>query len=73
MNYALIFAGGVGRRMHTNGTPKQFLNVFGKPIIAYTLEHFQNNNNVDKIVVVCVETHIKVLKDILKIYIYYTC
>ena len=29
MNYALILAGGVGKRMRTSGMPKQFLSVFG--------------------------------------------
>ena len=38
MNYAIILAGGVGQRMRTSGLPKQFLTVFGKPIIIYTLE-----------------------------------
>lgn len=38
MNYALIFAGGVGQRMNTVSLPKQFLNVHGKPIIVHTIE-----------------------------------
>ncbi|NBI70815.1 hypothetical protein D3Z50_07045, partial [Clostridiaceae bacterium] len=37
MNYALILAGGVGQRMRNSGMPKQFLEVFGKPVIVYTL------------------------------------
>ena len=68
MNYALIFAGGVGERMHTNGVPKQFLEVFGKPIICYTLEHFQKHKNIDEIVVVCVESHIKLMSNLIKHY-----
>ena len=43
MNIAVIFAGGVGKRMNTNGTPKQFLCVHGKPILIFTLEKFENN------------------------------
>lgn len=65
MNYVLIFAGGVGKRMHTQGVPKQFLEVFGKPIIVYTIEHFQRHNEIDNIVVVCVSSHIKLMESLI--------
>lgn len=52
MNIALIFAGGVGSRMNTKAKPKQFLDLHGKPIIVYTIEHFQNHTDIDGIVVV---------------------
>lgn len=55
MNIAVIFAGGVGKRMKTNGIPKQFLEVYGKPILIYTLEKFENNQDIDAIVVSCLE------------------
>jgi 2-C-methyl-D-erythritol 4-phosphate cytidylyltransferase len=55
MNYAVIFAGGVGRRMNNGALPKQFLEVHGKPIIIYTLEKFERDANIDGIVVVCVQ------------------
>lgn len=55
MNIAVIFAGGVGSRMRTKGTPKQFLDVYGKPIIIYTLEKFEHNKNIDAIVIACIE------------------
>ena len=42
MNYVIIIAGGVGSRLGAR-VPKQFVKVLGKPIIAYTLEHFQNH------------------------------
>lgn len=58
MNIAVIFAGGVGKRMRTNGVPKQFLEVYGKPIIIYTLEKFENNNNIDAIIISCLEEKI---------------
>lgn len=54
MNVALIFAGGTGQRMHNTATPKQFLELYGKPIIVYTLEIFQHHSEIDKIVVPCV-------------------
>lgn len=51
MNIAVIFAGGVGSRMHSKEKPKQFLEIFGRPIIIHTLEHFQNNELIDAIVI----------------------
>ncbi len=58
MNIAVIFAGGVGKRMNPNGIPKQFLLVNDKPIIIYTLEKFQNNPHIDAIVISCVAEYI---------------
>ncbi len=57
-NIALIFAGGVGKRMNNSDVPKQFIEVNGKPIIIHTLEHFQNNEKIDEICVVCLEDYI---------------
>ena len=54
MNIALIIAGGKGQRMQQE-IPKQFLNVNDKPIIIYTLEHFQKHPEIDAIEVVCLE------------------
>ncbi|MDR2899674.1 MAG: 2-C-methyl-D-erythritol 4-phosphate cytidylyltransferase, partial [Clostridiales bacterium] len=54
MNIALIMAGGVGERTHQD-IPKQFLNVFDKPVIIYTLEAFQQHPDVDGIIVSCIE------------------
>lgn len=51
MNIALIIAGGVGERMKQN-IPKQFLCVFNKPIIVYTMEVFQRCNEIDSIIAV---------------------
>ena len=68
MNSAVIFAGGVGSRMHTKGMPKQFLKVHGKPIIVYTIEHFQNHPDIDRIVVVCVETHLDYMQKLVELY-----
>lgn len=64
---ALIFAGGVGARMHSEDIPKQFLEVEGIPIIIRTMEHFSRHEMVDNIVVVCLEGWIEELKrDIVK-------
>ena len=62
MNYALIFAGGTGQRMNTKTRPKQFLELYGKPIILYTIEAFENHPAIDGIVVVCLEDWISFLK-----------
>lgn len=55
MNIGVIFAGGVGSRMHSKERPKQFLEISNKPIIVHTIEHFENNECIDAVVVVCVE------------------
>ena len=49
---AIIIAGGSGHRMGQD-IPKQFINVYDKPIIIYTLESFQRHPMVDAIEVVC--------------------
>ncbi len=49
MNIAIIFAGGTGQRFSKDNLPKQFVEVFGKPIIVHTLEIFQKHNEIDKI------------------------
>jgi len=46
-----LIAAGVGARMGQD-VPKQFLNVFDKPVIVYTMERFQKNPEIDAIVVV---------------------
>ncbi|MBQ0042957.1 MAG: 2-C-methyl-D-erythritol 4-phosphate cytidylyltransferase [Lachnospiraceae bacterium] len=54
MNIAMLIAGGSGARMGQD-IPKQFLNVYDRPVIIYTLEAFQNHPNIDAIMVVCVK------------------
>lgn len=54
MNTALIIAGGVGARMGQD-IPKQFINVYDKPVIVYTMEVFQIHPNIDEIEIVCLE------------------
>ena len=51
MNIAIIFAGGVGQRLNksADSVPKQFIEIYGKPILAHTLTIFQNHNEIDKI------------------------
>lgn len=54
MNIALIIAGGSGSRMGQD-IPKQFINVYDKPILIYTLEGFQRHPMIDAIEVVCLD------------------
>lgn len=54
MNVAVIIAGGSGHRMNQD-IPKQFLNVYDKPVIIYTLEGFQKHPEIDAIEVVCLD------------------
>lgn len=53
-NIVLIIAGGVGARMGQD-IPKQFINVYDKPVIVYTLEAFQKHPSIDAIEVVCLD------------------
>ena len=54
MTTAIVIAGGSGSRMHQD-IPKQFINVYDKPVIIYTLEAFQAHPEVDEVEVVCIE------------------
>lgn len=63
MNVALILAGGVGNRVGA-GIPKQFVEIHGKPVIAYTLQRFQAHQEIDAIELVCVNGYEKKLQTI---------
>lgn len=52
MNVAIILAGGTGTRVGAD-VPKQFIEVLGKPILAYALERFERNTEIDAIEIVC--------------------
>ncbi len=67
MNYVVIIAGGVGSRLGAS-VPKQFVEVFGKPIIVYTMEKFQNHPELDAIELVCVDGYQDYLKGIVDKY-----
>ena len=54
MNIAIIIAGGSGHRMGQD-IPKQFISIYDKPVLFYTLEGFQNHPQVDAIEVVCLD------------------
>lgn len=50
-NIAIVFAGGVGSRMTSSSRPKQFLEIYGKPVIIHTLDIFQRHPEIDGIAV----------------------
>lgn len=52
MNIAIILAGGSGSRIGYS-VPKQFIEILGKPVMAYTLEIFQSHPAIDIIEIVC--------------------
>lgn len=54
MNAVLILAGGVDPRFKME-IPKQFVNVFNRPIIAYTMEIFQKHVEIDEMIVTCLD------------------
>lgn len=62
MNVAVIIAGGVGSRMQMD-IPKQFIHIYGKPVIIYTLEGFQKHPEIDAIEVVCLDGWQETLQD----------
>lgn len=67
MNIAVIFAGGKGVRMG-NERPKQFIEVYDKPIIIHTLERFENHKEIDAICISCIADWIPHLKELVKKY-----
>ena len=66
-NIAIIIAGGVGKRVGAD-IPKQFIKIFDKPILIYTLESFEANSLIDEIEVVCIESWIDELKRLIEFY-----
>lgn len=54
MNIALILAGGTDPDFQMS-VPKQFVNVYNRPIIIYTLEKFQQHKDIDAIMVACLD------------------
>lgn len=54
MNIAIIIAGGSGKRMGQD-IPKQFINVYDKPVLMYTLESFEKHPLIDAIELVCID------------------
>lgn len=56
MNYAVVLAGGKGKRFGNGNISKQFVELTGVPMIVYSLLTAEKNRNIDKICVVVAET-----------------
>ncbi|MBQ0017908.1 MAG: 2-C-methyl-D-erythritol 4-phosphate cytidylyltransferase [Clostridiales bacterium] len=65
MNYGVVVAGGIGRRMGAD-KPKQFLTIGNKPIIVHTVEKFVLCNELERIIVLTPEDWIAYTRDLLK-------
>ena len=69
MNVAVVLAGGTGTRIGAS-VPKQFIQVMGKPILAYTLDNFQQDPEIDAIEVVCHRDWVEEVRRIVREYGY---
>lgn len=67
MTDVIILAGGIGSRLKS-AVPKQFIEIDGCPIIVHTIKNFQDNPNIDHIIIVCLEKWIEYTKEIVKKY-----
>ena len=55
---AIVLAGGRGKRMGSVQS-KQYIDLNGKPILYYTLNHFINNKNIDEVILVIPEDELE--------------
>ncbi|MGA1199800.1 MAG: IspD/TarI family cytidylyltransferase, partial [Candidatus Latescibacterota bacterium] len=62
MNYAIVLAAGSGKRMGSK-TPKQFIELAGKPVLSWTLEAFEKAECVDAVVLVTTADLVDVCRD----------
>ncbi|MCZ6636018.1 MAG: 2-C-methyl-D-erythritol 4-phosphate cytidylyltransferase [bacterium] len=60
--YAIILAAGSGRRMGTE-VPKQFLDLLGKPVLAHTLQAFEEADCIDAVVLVTASGQVDVCRE----------
>lgn len=65
--YALIVAGGSGKRMGAD-TPKQFLELAGKPVLMHTIERFRQFSESIEIITVLPENQLRFWADLQKRY-----
>ena len=67
MNYAIVLAGGKGLRLGLD-TPKQFVIIKDEPMIVKTIKAFNNVDEIDAIIVVCLSDYIDHLNGLVKEY-----
>lgn len=68
MNVAVLLAGGNGSRVKNTNIPKQYIPVNGKMIIEYTIEAYQESEDIDFIVLVVNKSHMKYVSDVMRKY-----
>jgi len=61
--YAIIPSGGIGKRIDSS-LPKQYIQINGKELIAYTLEIFQKCNQIDEIIIPAQRDYFELLNSI---------
>ena len=62
MNIAMILAAGSGSRMGNTNKPKQFLNIYNKPLIVHTIEAFEMHDKIEMIIIVTNDTYVDQVK-----------
>ena len=62
MNYAIVLAGGTGKRLGAQ-MPKQFTEILGRPVLTYVLEVLEKAACVDGVCVVTVPTYRQAVQD----------
>ena len=68
MNIAIITASGIGTRMGEKykNSPKQFIEVEGKPVLFYCIEHYDKHPEIDAIIIVTLKDYIPFVEDKIK-------
>lgn len=66
-NVALILASGTGSRCGL-GYPKQFADINGKCVLQHTVEKFENNSNIDEIILVTNSEYVKKVEELTQNY-----
>ena len=61
-NYAIILAAGSGKRFQGN-IPKQFTEIYGKTILEYTIECFENARSIDNIIIATNPENVQKVQD----------
>lgn len=61
--WAIVLAAGSGKRMGTQ-TPKQFLELAGKPVLAWTLEAFEKAACIDAVILVTASDQVAACRDL---------
>lgn len=64
---AIIPSAGMGKRM-SSPIPKQFLKIYGKEILTYTLESFQKANSIDEVIITVSEEYLQKIKSMVTKY-----